>query len=516
MLPSTTREAARRFADATAYVAADGWTLSYRDLDRVSDEVAAGMTRRGVSAGDVVALVLPPGPEYLLAYLAAAKVGAITAGVNDRLAPAERDGVLAIAGPRVVIAAPELRPGAPGAEVVEAAPAMSAADVLGAVRVGGEPPPPLPDDPERAVAIVFTSGTTGLPKGALYCNRQLAFITATDVGDSWGGGGRGFTGTPFAHLGFMTKLPGSLRRGGTTFIMSRWRPEDALRLLAEHRMTTVAGVPTQLALMLRRPDFDAYDLESVRFIVVGGGPVTPGLAEEARARFGAALATRYSCTEAGVGLGTGFDDPEEDAVVSVGRAHPSVDLAVLDEDDRPVTGAEAVGSVCLRSPAVMSGYWDDPAGTAAAFTADGFVRTGDLGWVDDRGRLRLVGRTKEMYVRGGYNVYPVEVEGVLSTHPEVAAVAVVPRSDPVMGEVGVAVLVPRDPGAAPTLAALRDFAGSRLAAYKLPAGIRVVDALPLTAMEKVDRDALTDLVREERDARSEDGGQPAPASRAKQ
>jgi acyl-CoA synthetase (AMP-forming)/AMP-acid ligase II len=497
MLPATTREAARRFADATAYVTADGWKLSYRDLDRVSDEVAAGMTRRGVSAGDVVALVLPPGPEYLLAYLAAAKIGAITAGVNDRLAPAERDALLAIAGPRMVIAAPGLRPGAGRAEVLEVASGTSAGDVLGTLRVGGEPAPSLPDDPERPVAIVFTSGTTGLPRGALYCNRQLTFITATDVGDNWGGGGRGFSGTPFAHLGFMTKLPGSLRRGGTTFIMSRWRAEDALQLVAEHRMTTVAGVPTQLALMLRRPDFDAYDLESVRFLVVGGGPVTPGLAAEARARFGAALATRYSCTEAGIGLGTAFDDPEDDAVVSVGRPHASVDLAVLDEDDRPVTGEGAVGSVCLRSPAVMSRYWEDPAGTAAVFTADGFVRTGDLGWVDDRGRLRLVGRTKEMYVRGGYNVYPVEVEGVLSTHPEVAAVAVVPRPDPVMGEVGVAVLVPREPGASPTLAALRDFARSRLAAYKLPDGIRVVDALPLTAMEKVDRNALAAAVRED-------------------
>ena len=118
-------------------------------------------------------------------------------------------------------------------------------------------------------------------------------------------------------------------------------------------MTTVAGVPTQLALMLREPDFDTFDLVGVRFIIVGGGPVTPGLAREARARFGAALATRYSCTEAGIGLGTAFDDPEEDAVVSVGRPHPSVELALLDDDDRPVAAGE-VGEVCLRSPAVMS------------------------------------------------------------------------------------------------------------------------------------------------------------------
>jgi acyl-CoA synthetase (AMP-forming)/AMP-acid ligase II len=287
----------------------------------------------------------------------------------------------------------------------------------------------------------------------------------------------------------MTKLAGNLRRGGTSFIMKRWRADDALRLVEREHMITVAGVPTQLALMLAHPEFDAFDLESVRYLVVGGGPVTPGLAEAARARFGAALATRYSCTEAGIGLGTAFDDPEEDAVLSVGRPHAAVELAVLGESDTPVEPGD-VGRVCIRSQAVMSGYWRDPEATRAAFTADGFVRTGDLGWVDDRGRLRLVGRSKEMYVRGGYNVYPVEVEAVLSTHARVAAVAMVPRPDPVMGELGVAVVVPRDVGDPPTLDDLRAFAGDQLAAYKLPEAIEIVESLPLTAMEKVDRTAL--------------------------
>jgi acyl-CoA synthetase (AMP-forming)/AMP-acid ligase II len=139
----------------------------------------------------------------------------------------------------------------------------------------------------------------------------------------------------------------------------------------------------------------------------------------------------------------------------------------------------------------MSGYWHDPDATAAAFTADGFVRTGDLGWLDERGRLRLVGRTKEMYVRGGYNVYPVEVEACLSTHPAVAAIAVVPRLDQVMGEVGVAVVVPADKARPPGLEALRAYGSERLARYKLPEDLRVVDALPLTSMDKVDRRALT-------------------------
>jgi acyl-CoA synthetase (AMP-forming)/AMP-acid ligase II len=488
MLAATAREAARRFGDRVAYVTEGGLGITYGELDAASDEVARGLRGRGIGRGDVVALVLPPGLEYATAYLAAAKLGAVTTGVNDRLLPAERAAVLATARPDLVIAAPGLEP--EGFDSVVASAAESVDAILRELRDPGEPPEALPPDPDGPVAIIFTSGTTGLPKGALYCERQLAFITDTDVGDAWGSGGRGYSGTSYAHLGFMTKLPGALRRGGTSFILTRWRADDCLALVERERLSTIAGVPSQLSLMLRSPRFDEHDLSHVQFLVAGGGPITPGLAEEARARFGARLSTRYSCTEAGIGLGTAFDDPDEDAVVSVGRPHPSVDLAVLDRDDRPVSEGD-VGEVCLRSPAVMTEYWHDPDATAAAFTADGFVRTGDLGYVDDRGRLRLVGRSKEMYVRGGYNVYPVEVEAVLSEHPDVAAVAVVPRADDVMGEIGVAVVVPRDRERVPTLEALRRHAEDRLAKHKLPEDVCIVDDLPLTAGEKIDRRVLS-------------------------
>jgi acyl-CoA synthetase (AMP-forming)/AMP-acid ligase II len=449
-----------------------------------------------------VALSLPAVPEYPIAYLAAAKIGAITAGVNPRLSPPERDAVLSVAEPRLVLATAELAPASGGHDVECVEPAGSVAELCGGLRVKSAAPGLIGDDPARPVVIVFTSGTTGTPKGALFCNRQLAAITTIDVGDRWGGGGRSLVGTAMAHLGFMTKFAGNLRQGGCSYLTSRWRAADALRFTAEHKLTSVAGIPTQVALMLQEPDFDSYDLSSVRAIVVGGGPATPALVEEARRRFGAAMMVRYSCTEAAIGIGTRLDDAAEDAVVSVGRPLAGVELALLDGDDKPVPQGE-VGSVCLRSAAVMSGYWHDAEGTRAAFTADGFVRTGDLGWLDSSGRLHLAGRSKEMYVRGGYNVYPVEVESVLADHPQVAAVAVVPRSDPVMGEVGVAVVVPRSEGGlspggasggrgatAPTLASLRAFAAPRLAAYKLPEELVLIDELPLTPMEKLDRRSL--------------------------
>lgn len=480
MIPETVAEAARRFGETPAFVDEAGRALTYEELHRRSDAVAAGMLRAGVGPGDVVAVALTPGLDYVAAYAGAAKVGAVTAGVNHRLPGMERARLFAKVDPALVIEH--------GEEVA------SLADTGGS---DGRPPA-LADDPDRPVAIIFTSGTTGEPKGAVYCNRQLAFITANDVGDAWGGGGAQLTGTPFAHLGFTTKFPGNLRRGATTHILSRWRAEAALALMAEHRMPVVAGVPTQLALMLSSPAFADFDPSHVQAIVVGGAPITPDLAVEARERFGAPLAVRYSCTEAGIGLGTAFDGPPEDAVVSVGRPLPGVELALLDESDRPVAegpdGEGVVGAVCLRSPAMMSGYWNDPERTAEAFTADGYVRTGDLGSLDGAGRLHLVGRSKEMYVRGGENVYPVEVEAALAEHPGVTAVAVVPRADAVMGEIGVAVVVPEATGGPPDLESLRAVGAQRLASYKLPEDLVLVDELPLTPGDKIDRRALRDTI----------------------
>jgi acyl-CoA synthetase (AMP-forming)/AMP-acid ligase II len=491
MLDELSHEASKRFGDATAYVSVGGWRLSYRDLDRLSDEAAVGLTRMSVGPGDVVALAMPSLPEYVVAYLAVAKLGAITCGVNDRLSKIERSSVLSVAHPRLVLATPETAPDSvpEGTELVEVHPAEHVDRALRGIRQLGESPRSLPRDPDRAVAIVFTSGTTGMPKGAVFANRQLQAISAVDVGDRWGGGGRTLAGTSFAHLGFMTKLAGTLRSGGTTFLIGRWRAAEALEMTERHRLTQIAGIPTQIALMLQVPGFEGRDCSSVRLVVMGGGPSTGALVRDARAGFAAPVCVRYSCTEAGIGVGTELDDPEEDAELSVGRARPGIELSVRDEAGRPVPAGQ-VGEVCLRSGAVMSGYYRDPDATRAAFTSDGAVRTGDLGWVDDRDRLRLVGRTKEMYVRGGYNVYPMEVEGVLAEHPGVAEVAVVPRPDPVMGEVGVAFIVPRAATDAPELDDLRQFAASRLAGYKLPEALTVVDALPRTPMEKIDRAAL--------------------------
>lgn len=501
-LGEVVRVAAARYGDTPVYVTKEKGVLSYAQLDRLSDSVAAGLAERGIRVGDVVAMLLGSGPEYAVAYAAAAKLGAVTAGVNDRLSSIERSRCLAVVRPRLVIAPAGANPLSGGrdastltdsCEIVEVDTEVAHEEMLGELRATSEVPE-LEEDPERAVAIVFTSGTTGTPKGAVFGGRQLDAVSQADGMMRWGAGGRQLSTTPFSHVGYMTKLPQAIRSGGTTYVMKRWNATEALELAERHRVTTLGGIPTQMELMLRHEGFSGADLSSVKLVVLGGGPSTAALVREARERLGVPVVVRYTCTEAGVGTGTDPDGPPEDAEQTVGRARHGVEVTVRDESDRAL-GVGEVGQVCLRSAGVMSGYYLDPDATAAAVTTDGAVRTGDVGFLDDRGRLHLTGRSKEMYVRGGYNVYPLEVEAALVDHPQVAHVAVSPRRDSLMGEIGVAIVVVRQGSDAPSLESLREHARGRLASYKLPEDVVVVPELPRTPVEKIDRRALADLVR---------------------
>ncbi len=473
-LPAVVGEAAHRFGDRPAFVDPDGTHLTYAALHQSSDEVAAGMTRRGIGPGAVAALTLASTSEWVVAYAAVAKVGATVAGVNPALTDAERNACLDLVEPALVLA--------------------DADDVATLAVRGGRPDAPAADS-DRPVAIVFTSGTTGPPKGAWFTDRQLTAVTHYDTGGAWGGDAPlpQYASTQFAHVGFTTKLPWYLRLGSTTHLLDRWRAADVLDLVERERIATIGGVAPQVALLLRDPDFDRRDLSAVRLLVMGGALSPPALVAEARQRFDADYSIRWSSTESGgVGTGTAPDADEHEALHTVGRPRPGIGLEVRNELGRSMGDGE-VGQIWLRSDAVMSGYWRDPEATAETLV-DGWLRTGDLGRLDAGGCLSLSGRQGEMYIRGGYNVFPSEVSAVLSDHDAVADVAIVPRADDVFGEIGVAVVVPTDPAAPPTLEELRRHGGGRLARHKLPEALVVVDRLPLTAMQKVDRRALASLV----------------------
>ena len=493
-LAHAVRQAARDHGTATALVAGRGpLSLSCQQLAASSEAMAARLAVRGVCQGQVAALLLPACLDYAVAYCALAKIGAVTVGIGAHYSPAERQAMLERARPDVVIGTEELLTGRlPDTHIIPVRQAQDRREfAAGLPMLGRERFRPVPsarshDDPET---IVFTSGTSGLPKGALFGAKQIAAISEMD-NRTQSAPMPLLVATGLNHVGFMTKLAGHLLAGNRLHILPRWRAREALDLICDEGVPVIGGVAAQVALLLRVPELGGYRTSGIKALIVGGGPSPADLVRRARDSFGAAYSIRYSSTESG-GLGTltAFDAPDEELFNTVGRPRAGTEVSVRDEDGKEVRAGET-GEVWIRSASVMSGYWRDPVATRAALTPDGWLRTGDVGLLDDVGCLRLVGRRDDMFIRGGYNVHPQEVEAVLQEHAAVGEIAVVPRPDAVMGQVGVAFVVPRDPAAPPTVEELRLFAGSRLAKHKLPEEVRVVPSLPLTAGQKVDRSAL--------------------------
>ena len=486
------------FADTTAYRTQQGWGITYAELDRAADEAASGLAVRDIGERDAVALVLESTIDYVVLFLALARLGAVTSGINPKLTAREINACVDVFDPKLVIVGDQLSDTVDGNRFAceTLTTGSSAQTVAAEFRIAGSGgPPPLVDDLDRPVCLCFTSGSTGLPKGAWYSNRQLERIVELDTGGAWGGGGHGISSTQFAHVGFMTKLPWLFASGRTTHLLDRWSAGPVLRLISEHRMPAVTGVAPQIALMLAHPLSHELDFSAVKTIVVGGAASPPALVREARERFDAPYSIRYSSTESGgIGLGTSLAADDEEALNTIGRPRPGVEAAIRNEAGEPV-GSEEIGELWLRSDCIMSGYWNDPEATAESLV-DGWLRTGDLARVDSAGCYRLAGRRKEMFIRGGYNVYPMEVESILGNHPAISEIAVVGRPDEVMGEIGVAVVVVSAGHEPPTLQSLRDFGSVELAAYKLPEDIRVTTRLPRNASDKVDRRALTEFDRQ--------------------
>jgi acyl-CoA synthetase (AMP-forming)/AMP-acid ligase II len=253
-------------------------------------------------------------------------------------------------------------------------------------------------------------------------------------------------------------------------------------------VTAGQGVPTQWRLLLDHPEFEATDVSSLRIAGTGAAVVPPELVREMESRLGCPVVIGYSSTEAAIATGTVPGDSPEVISRTVGRARVNVELELVDDNGVPVAPG-AVGRVRVRSAAVMRGYWEDPERTEEVLDDDGWLTLGDLGSLDENGYLTLAGRKSEMYIRGGYNVYPAEVERVLSGHPDVVHVAIVGVPDPVLGEIGVAFVVAAA-GTAPELDALRAFCCESLADYKAPDRLHLLDALPVSNMGKVDKRSL--------------------------
>lgn len=479
--------------DREAYVhgakrATYGW------LDRAADGFAATLLDHGVAPGDVVVLLLPSSIKFAVCYVGAMRIGAITSAVNLRLGPSEQASILSRTEPKVTV----VGDGASvpvGVDPGYVMPVTALKDAFAA-----DPPVRLPKlratDP---TCIVWTSGTTGAPKGAVYDHERQAAISH-NIGELTVDGDRRLSVLPFPHVGYMTRVWDEVVHRTTVVLAGEpWSAAESLRLIREEGITMATGVPTQWQLVLEHPDLAITDFSGLRVAGLGAAAIPPELVRRMRETLGCPVLTRYTSTEAGVTTSTRIGDPDEVVANTVGRPAPDVEVRIATPDGQEL-GVDEVGEVLSRSPAMMNGYWRDPELTATVVDADGWLHTGDLGFLDPDGNLRIVGRLKEMYIRGGYNVYPSEVEAVLAEHPAVSRAAVVGLPDSMLGEVGVAFLVPADGIDATTdlsLDSVREWCRSHIADYKAPDRVVLIDELPMTSMLKIDKAALSALAEKE-------------------
>jgi long-chain acyl-CoA synthetase len=451
---------AARFGEKPALVW-DGGRLAWPELDQLASGFARQLAEQGVGAGDRVALLVPNGWPFVAAFFGILKVGATAAPLSPDLKKEELAEFLADLKPKQVIE--EVRP------------------VKGVWHATRRPSAPA--------VIIYTSGSTGRPKGALFSHEALAFANRV-----WGGTVMGIKEDdvvlgvlPFSHnYGMYAGLLAPLLCGATVALIEHFAPEAIVAAIERHHVTVFPGVATMFRRVLNSPAFAASRLSSLRLTVSGAAPCAPALCSEWHDRTGVRILCGYGATEVPRPISFFAEDAEE-FPGAIGRPVPGVEIKVVDEEGRSLPAGE-VGELWIKSPGAMDGYLGDTEETAAVL-ADGWFKTGDLGTVLPEGFVRLVGRKRERILRGGFSVFPQEVETALSTHPAVAESAVVGIADPDLGE-EIAAFVTLKPLAQATPEELIAHCKERLAHYKYPRRVTVVKELPRGATGKVVKSEL--------------------------
>ncbi len=476
------------------------WRLTYRQMNERANRLANWMRHTaGIRKGDRVAILARDGVEHLDCFFACAKLGAIHTALNWRLHWREITEIVERTEPRILIYSDDFRENIALLErairsTPHAIPVYLHIDGPGiegslhfetALQSGPSDPVTCENVTEEdTVALIFTGGTTGFPKAAQVSHRMIAWNTLNTVIHDLTHNDIYLNVFPMFHTGglFVYTLP-QIILGGTVILVRQFDPARVLDLIERERVTVFAGVPTMYQMMTQAPNWARADLSSLRFCTSGGAPLPVSLILQYVQEKGVRFKQGFGMTEFGPGI---FALAPEDAVRkagSIGRPNFFVDARVVDDDNRPV-GPHQVGELVLKGPSLCSGYFGDPEATAAMLDEEGWFHTGDLAYYDEEWYFYIVDRRKDMFISGGENVYPVEIEKALYEHPAVHMCAVIGVPDPKWGEVGLACVVLK-PGATATEEELLAFLQDRLARYKIPKRIIFMESLPISAAGKI-------------------------------
>lgn len=494
------------------FVVSGEGSISYGEAWTAVRSIARTFLAQGVQPGDRVAMMTPPEAAFPLVYLATSMVGGIWLGINTRYTESEIRFLLEDAQPTVLVtrdsvgdrdltalftrlgdeyafvSAVHVVTGAiPDSMLTASTPEL---DRLLDARADAV----RPDDP---ALIVYTSGSTGQPKGAVLTGRSIVENVAVQC--------RRFALTPedriLLHMppnhvgGNVEVTVAGLYAGCTLVALGQYDPPRLAETIHRFQVTTLLQVPTLYVMLFNDPAVATEQLASLRTLVWAGSAAPRDMVEQMRRRIPeATLITGYGMTEVcGFLTYTKPGDSDEDLIETIGAIDPAFELRIVDDRRRPLPAGER-GEIALRGTPVMSGYWNRPEATADVLDSEGWFYTGDIGVADSRGYVTLVGRKKDMYISGGFNVYPREIEAVLESHPGIAMACVLPEADPVFQEVGVAVVVPHT-GEAVEIADLAAYCRERLANYKIPKRFVMRDSLPMLGVGKVDRVSLAQELR---------------------
>jgi long-chain acyl-CoA synthetase len=508
-LPATLPELFRAFckinADAEAVVAEDE-RLTFADLDQISERVAHGLVARGIGKGDRVGIAMRNCPSWIAAYMGIVKAGAVATLLNGWWEPLEMEHAVLLTDPKLIMAdaprAKRLSAKCADRDIMSLAVELPVEQALAELLGSGEAA--LPDiSPDDDATILFTSGSTGESKGALSTHRAVTTATyayatglmvllgiLTTDGRAPSTQPRTLLSVPLFHVtGEVPVMINSFVIGRCMVIMPKWDATEALRLIEKEKITYFVGVPTMSLELMNHPDRDKFDLSSLTDITAGGAPRPVTHVERLREMFPHAQpALGYGLTETNAAGCANYWGNYAAKPASTGRAQkPYIELAILGAAESHLSTGE-VGEIAIRSASNISCYWRNPEATEALFTADGFVRTGDVGYLDEDGYLFIVDRKKEIIIRGGENISAAEVEAECYACPHVAEVAVFGVPDERLGEVPVAVIHSKN---GLSEADLRTFLEARIARFKIPARFIFSDQpLPRLGTGKIDRRIL--------------------------